>query len=397
MRTGRARSPYRPGMGLDPPYLGDRDTQIRRFEEFLTEPGGAHNVLVTGLRGVGKTVLLNNYSDVAESSGWLVVDREWNQNDGAPEVFRQLVLEDLVRLALKLSVAERVKSTAQGLARALRGILGGLTVEYEGIGVRYEAGDQGVRRRLDDELREALLEVGQLCARSDEYHGVIVRYDEFHSVEEKPGATTISALLSSVAAAQQRELPVMLILCGLPPIIEHLVAAKSYSERMFTPERLANLRPDEARAALVDPAEGLGRHFHPAVIDAVLNDTQGYPYFIQLYGDRLWKGTSEEVITLDDFERLRPAILSDLDDLFFEGRYQRATPRERSILHAIASFGGEDATVKQISASTELKNNEIQPMLANLVDKGLIFRPGRGQVAFTAPMFGAYLRRSEPH
>jgi hypothetical protein len=292
-------------MGLDPPYLGDREEQIQRFRDFLDEPEAGHNLLVTGLRGVGKTVLLKHYGDAAESAGWLVADREWNQNDGAPAVFRQLVLEDLVRLALKLSAAERVKSAAQKLARSLREVVSGISVRYEGVEIGYAPQDRpNVPRRLDDELREALFEVADLCARSDRT-GVILRYDEFHVVEEKRGSTTISAMLSAVAAAQQQGLPAMLILCGLPPVVEHLVHAKSYSERMFAPERLANLRSDEARAALVDPARTLGRYFEDAVVEAALDDTQGYPYFIQLYGDRLWKGTKERTITLTAFNHLR--------------------------------------------------------------------------------------------
>jgi len=144
--------------------------------------------------------------------------------------------------------------------------LGGLGISYEGVELTYEShAQQATPRRLDDELRDVLLEVGDLCARSDR-KGVILRYDEFHVVEEKRGTTTISALLSAVATAQQRGLPVMLILCGLPPIVEHLVQAKSYSERMFTPERLANLRPAEASAALIDPAAAPGREFEPAAI-----------------------------------------------------------------------------------------------------------------------------------
>jgi len=133
--------------------------------------------------------------------------------------------------------------------------LGGLAISYEGVELKYDSHEQqATSRRLDDELRDVLLEVGDLCARSDR-KGVILRYDEFHVVEEKRGTTTISALLSAVATAQQRGLPVMLILCGLPPIVEHLVQAKSYSERMFTPERLANLGPAEASAALIEQAK----------------------------------------------------------------------------------------------------------------------------------------------
>jgi hypothetical protein len=384
-------------MGLDPPYLGDRQPQIQRFRDFLEDPAGAHNVLVTGLRGVGKTVLLKHYGDIAEGAGWAVAEREWSQNDSDPAMFRQLLLEDLVRLALKLSVTERVKKTAQDFASALRGLLSGIRVEYEGIGLRYDAqGGHRPPRRLDDELREALVEVGELCLRS-ERTGVILRYDEFHVIDEKKGASTLSGLLAAVAAAQQQNLPVMLILCGLPPMIEHLVQAKSYSERMFAPERLANLQGNEAQAALVDPATELGRNFEDTAVMAILNDTQGYPFFIQLYGDRLWKGADERQISHADFIRLRPSILRDLDDLFFEGRYQRATPRERVVLHAVSSHGGESVSVKQLGQAANLKNNEIQPIVASLINKGLVYRPNRGVIAFTAPMFGAFLRRTEPH
>jgi hypothetical protein len=127
-------------MGLDPPYLGDREEQIQRFRDFLEEPEARHNALVTGLRGVGKTVLLKHYTDAAESAGWIVADREWNQNDGEPAAFRQLLLEDLARLALKLSATERVKSAAQGLARSLRDLISGIKVRYEGVEVGYDRG-----------------------------------------------------------------------------------------------------------------------------------------------------------------------------------------------------------------------------------------------------------------
>src|SRR5260370_8080997 len=161
-----ARSPYRPGMGFEPPYLGDRDEQIERFREFLEEPEAAHNVLVTGLRGVGKTVLVNNYSEAAETTGWVIADREWNQNDGDPGAFRHLVLEDLARLSLKLSVGERVKKRAEGLARALRGALGGLGISYEGVELKYDSHEQqATPRRLDAELPDALLARGHLPPR----------------------------------------------------------------------------------------------------------------------------------------------------------------------------------------------------------------------------------------
>ena len=212
-------------------------------------------------------------------------------------------------------------------------------------------------------------------------------------MRERRGELTLSALLAAVAAAQQRSVPVMLVLGGLPPLVENLARSKSYSERMFIPERLGNLRPPEDRAALVDPAVRHGRRFEDEVVDAVMEDSGGYPFFIQLYGDGLWNGSNGPTITMRDFRRLRPRILALLDEGFFESRYQRAGAVERRVLHAIADQGGESATVEMVQIRTGWSNSELQPRLAALVAKGLVYRPSRGRIAFTAPMFGAFLRR----
>jgi len=236
-----------------------------------------------------------------------------------------------------------------------------------------------------------LQQLGELCQRS-EHPGFVLRYDEFHVVEEKTGQFTLSALLSACAAVQQRGIALMLVLCGLPPILENLARSKSYSERMFTLEHLGNLRPPEDGFALVDPARSLGRDYEAEAVEVILRETAGYPYFIQLYGDLLWRGTPADFIKLTDFQRLRPEIESVLDRGFYESRYLRTTARERAVLHAIAR-AGEQATVRKIQAASGLANNVLQPTLASLVRKGLVFRPARGVVAFSAPLFGAYLRR----
>ncbi len=390
--VNRPRSPYRPGMGTDPPYLGDREPQLRRFREYLDEPGVAHNVLVTGLRGVGKTVLLNHYREEAEQAGWLVIDREWAEADAEPPTFARTVLADLQHLARRLSLSERVKSAAGGLATGALDLLSGLGVSYEGVELTYRRGERRTSPgRLDDDLRQALQQLGELCQRS-EHPGFVLRYDEFHVVEERTGQFTLSALLSACAAVQQRGIALMLVVCGLPPILENLARSKSYSERMFTLEHLGNLRPPEDGIALVDPARSLGRDYEAEAVEVILRETAGYPYFIQLYGDLLWRGTPADLIKLTDFQRLRPEIESVLDRGFYESRYLRTTARERAVLHAIAR-AGEKATVRKIQAASGLANNVLQPTLASLVRKGLVFRPARGVVAFSAPLFGAYLRR----
>lgn len=385
-------SPYRPGMGLDPPYLGDREPQLSRFRGFLAEPGVPHNVVVTGLRGVGKTVLLNHYSAEATDAGWLVAEREFSDADAAPEVFARLLLTDLFDVVRKLSLSRRVRETARAAAERVLNLIGSIRVSYGDVEVGYHqerAG--GASHRLDDDLRAVFQDLGPLC-NPVSHPGVILRYDEFHVIRERAGDLTLSALLAAVAAVQQRGVPVMLVLCGLPAVLENLSRSKSYTERMFVVEELRNLRPPEDRKAFADPAEHLGRRYEPPVIEAVLGETAGYPYFLQLYGDALWKGSRGPAITGDDFQRLRPEILASLDHSFFEARYLRTSPGERILLHAIAQYG-ESARIEDLQQATGKPNNVLQPMIARLIQKGMLYRPARGHVAFTTPLFGAFLRR----
>lgn len=389
-------SPYRPGTGLEPPYLGDRQAQLDRFRSFLQDPRHPRNLVVTGLRGVGKTVLLNHYSHLAESAGWLAVEREFSEADADPALFARTLLDDLARLTRRLSRSRRLGGAAAAAAEGVVSFLGTLSVSYGEVtvGITPRGIQSEISGRLDDDLREALLRVGQLCART-EHPGFVLRYDEFQVIREKRGRLTLSALLAAVAGAQQREVPVMLVLCGLAPLLENLSRSKSYSERMFSIEELGNLRPPEDRAALVDPAARAGRRFEDDAVDFVLADSAGYPFFLQVYGDALWLGARGEVITLADFRRLRPAILNGLDRGFFEARYLRASRNERALLLRIAEEG-EWATGEHLQRRSGLRNNQLQPLLRSLLDKGLVYRPQRGTVAFTAPLFGDYLRRRPP-
>ena len=386
-------SPYRPGMGLDPPYLGDRHDQLHRFDTYLVDPGGSHNVVVTGLRGVGKTVLLNRYSAAASAAGWEVVEREFSDPDATPGAFAQLVIGDLMTLARRLSMVERLKAAASQLVTQVLDQLTNLSVSYGGIQVGLAPGHQhpGGRRRLDDDLRGAFAAVTDLCLRAGR-RGFVLRYDEFHVIHERTGEATLSALLAATAGVQQRGVPMLMVLCGLPPLIENLGRSKSYSERMFSVEELANLKPPEDRHSLIEPATRGGRIIEPEVVDQVMADTAGYPFFIQLWGDALWRGAPARVIGSADYESLRPRIIDALDRGFYDARFARVGPKDRRLLLAIAEHG-ERAPVAAIRSARGMANSQLQPALSRLIRSGLVYRPERGVIAFTAPMFGSYLRR----
>lgn len=393
MTTAWAPSPYRPGNGIDPPYLGDREEQIEAVRAFLKNPRHPRNVLITGLRGVGKTVLLNHMQAEAEAAGWIVVDREFSDADAEPLAFANALLTDVNRALRRLSLSARLREKAGQLLQTAIDSVGALAVSYGEFKVSLDTKRRRESpRRLDDDLRDALMRICELCQKS-EHKGLALRYDEFHVIREHAGAPTLSALLSATSAAQQHSLPLMLMLCGLPPVVDNLARSKSYSERMFATQELGNLRPPEDRAALVDPGVRNGRRYADDVVDAVMEDSGGYPFFIQVYGDALWTGALGEVIAMPDFKRLRPRILATLDAGFFRARYVRASPNERSLMRNIAEQG-ESATIEQLQHTSGRKNNEIQPMLSALIQKGLVYRPERARIAFTAPMFGAFLLRT---
>jgi hypothetical protein len=394
MATVWPSSPYRPGNGIDPPYLGDREEQIEAVRGFLRNPRHPRNVLITGLRGVGKTVLLNRIQAEAEAGGWIVVDREFSESDADPNAFANALLTDVNRALRRLSLSARLKDKADQMLQAAVDLVGALTVTYGefkvSVDTRRKRGE--APRRLDDDLRDAFTHICELCLKS-EFKGLVLRYDEFHVVRERPGALTLSALLTATSALQQRSLPLMLMLCGLPPVVDNLSRSKSYSERMFATLELGNLRPPEDRAAFVDPAVRLGRRYADEVVDAVMTDSGGYPFFIQVYGDSLWTGSQGETIGMPDLKRMRPRILATLDAGFFRARYVRASPHERLLMRDVARFG-ESATIEQLQQASGKRNNELQPTVSALIQKGLVYRPERARIAFTAPMFGAFLLRT---
>src|SRR6266571_6560884 len=390
-------NPFRPGMGLDPPYLADRTTQLARFDQYLTGfPVFPRNVRLTGLRGVGKTVLLQHYAALAEDRGWVVVRRECSEHLQNESTFALALVEDC-RSAVEHSsrtLALRQRSTAA--ARRALDLLGGLTVTLEGVTLAVKPPTYATRQPavLEDQLFQAL-ELACEGATGARRPGVLFCYDEAQVLADSPRRRQfpLGIFLASVARAQRSGLAVMLVVSGLPTLTDNLARAKSYSERMFQAELLDALRPPEDALAFVRPFESSDRGVDPGVVESVRHDTGGYPFHIQFFGALLWEAcVPSPRITNSDFVRHRPAILRALDGAFFDARLARTSGLERRVLRAVAA-GGENAALHVVRASLNLPNHRIQPVIADLEAKGLLYRPERGRLAFTVPLFGDYLRR----
>jgi len=279
------RNPFRPGMGLEPPYLADRQYQLQRFARYLNGfPEFPRNVRVIGLRGVGKTVLLQRYAALAEESEWVVVRRELGTDLQDEAAFGLAVLDDcrfaLDRVSRRTAAARHSKAA---IAHALD-LLGGISVGLAGISLTVRMPSTAIRQRpvLSDQLFSAL-EATCRTATSAGRRGVILCYDEAHLLRDSANQRQypLSALLAAVARAQREPIPVMLVVCGLPALTDNLALAKSYSERMFQAEVLDALRPPEDQHAFERPLSESHRDFEPELIEAVRGDARGYPFHIQ--------------------------------------------------------------------------------------------------------------------
>jgi len=399
-----ARNPYRPGVGTRPPYLAGREQQIHRFRRLLEDyPEKRRNLRVTGLRGVGKTVLLKEYERIARRHDWVVVRRDWSSRLCDEADFATAIADYLREAVEALSVKAKLKNRATAAIKAISQVQVQLA---EGVTVSVgPGGERPVSSVLEDRLRVALARVGEIAQAQD--RGVALLFDEAHSVYDREGKHQfpLGALLSALVAVQdgdERPSPVMLVLCGLPSLTGNIHAARSNAERLFRAEGIANLSlepqsPEElstAAQALVRPASDIA--YAPGMAERIARDVDGYPYFIQWFGEALWDAADLEdttTITAELYERERSAIQRSLDEEFFEPRYRDARQADQGTLRVAASLGGERFTKADLDATTSRSTGALAQSLIRLIADNLVYRDDHGVYAYTAPMFGDFMRR----
>ena len=402
-----ATNPFRPGVGKSPPYLADRDEQLRHFRRYIADfPENRRNVRVTGLRGVGKTVLLKEYRKAARAKRWIVVRRDVTPRLNQESDFVLAITTDLGSVITELSLVAKLGKLVNAAREAVTAVID----LGEGVTIKVGVGQAAKDAILEDRLRDALFKVGELAAKASV--GVLFLYDEAHVLFDRPKAHQfpLSALLGAFVQVQEDDdenLPVMLVMCGLPPLITNLQAARSHSERLFKVEELGNLRlehqrdePSPAAAALTKAVEHSGIAFPMEIAERVAADVSGYPYFIQWYGEALWDAADDAGRDLIDaalYEAAKQPIQEGLDREFFEGRYDEAKRAEQLTLRVAGSLGGEGLRVGDlIEQFTSLKPNAVQQSLNRLTQNNLMYRVRYGEYAYTAPLFGDFLRRRHP-
>ena len=383
-------NPYAPGAGSRPPALTGRDPQIAAFGILLKRLAAgrsAKSMLVTGLRGVGKTVLLQRFRDMAEQVGYRTGDVEITHDTA----FKPTMARLSRRILLALDPAERVKDKVWQAARVFKAFSLKLPEGYE-IGLDVDA----VRGRADsgdlgEDLGDLFIALGEAAAERGT--GVVLLFDEMQFLERRD----LEALIAAYHHAAQRELPLTIAGAGLPLLARLAGEAKSYAERLFDFPVIDRLSDDAAREALERPAGERDASFEPAATRAILAFTEGYPYFIQEFGLHVWNVAAGPTITLADAQAAKRIVLAQLDENFFRVRIARTAPAERHYLSAMASLGPGPYATGDIARALGKPVTAVAPVRAKLIEKGLIYSPEHGANAFTVPHFDDFVRRAYPH
>lgn len=381
-------NPYRPGAGTPPPALVGRDALIDAFGVTVRRavsgmPG--KSLMPIGLRGVGKTVLLNRFGEIAGDAGMTTAFIE------APETgdFRMLLAIRIRKILLGLERSGPTRAALRAL-RVLKTFALQLpdgtrvAIDVDALAGEADSGD------LASDLTDLLVATGE--AAGDRSAGLLLAIDEVQYLKGEE----LGALISAIHRTTQLSLPVTLVGAGLPQLPGLAGEAKSYAERLFDFPLIGSLDDEDARGAIAIPAEERGAGFTDGALDLVLAESQGYPYFLQEWGYHVWNDAAGSPIDEDDVRSVRPLVLDQLDRNFFLVRADRLTPRERDYLRAMAELGPGPHRSGDIAATLGVKVESVAPRRSQLISKGMIFSPAHGDTAFTVPLFDDYLRRTMP-
>lgn len=386
------KNPFSPGAGSPPPELVGRDPVLDQARVLLgrVKIGRAEkSMLLTGLRGVGKTVLLNDIERLAEAEGYRTIAVEAHEDKRlAPllAVHLRRLLFDLDRLA---GAGDKVK---RGLA-VLRSFIGAikLTVGEVDIGLDIEP-EQGAADSGDLEVDLPNLLVAVAEAAAERHSAVALLIDEIQYFDQKE----LGALIMAMHRVQQRQLPMVLVGGGLPILPGLAGESKSYAERLFSFPDIGALSATDAAKALQDPVRAAGVAFTDDALHEIFRLTKGHPYFLQEWGYQAWNLATTNPITLDVVHGATAIVRRRLDANFFRVRYERLTPGEKNFLRAMAELGPGDHRTGDIAEALSVKVNSLGPVRAKLIRKGMIYSPAHGDMAFTVPLFDEFMRRAIP-
>ena len=387
----RVRNPFNPGAGTRPPLLVGRGPQLSGITvavQRLSLGRFERSMLLTGLRGVGKTVLLNEFGVIAQSEGWVHAHIEATEDVRIAASLAGVAR----RVLIELSLRERAKDRARRALGVLRsfvkvhvplGDVGNITIDLDPLPGRADSG------QLDSDLAGLFTELGETARVGQS--GVLITIDEIQYLAK----SELSALIIGLHRVSQLGLPVLVVGAGLPSLPGLAGEARSYAERLFNFINIGSLDETDARRALVQPVEDEGASWHPEALQHVLISTQGYPYFLQEFGKQAWSQAEGPIIQMGDIQGAVVLAIDDLDRGFFRARIDRTTDAEREYLKSMASIGGPGPYKSgDIARAMGKKTTQTGPVRDSLIKRGLCYAPRHGELDFTVPMFDEFVRRA---
>ena len=385
-------NPFAPGAGTPPPELAGRDDvreTVRVAIERVRNRSPTKSILMVGLRGVGKTVLLDRMRDDAEGAGIQTLRVEASENRSLPAILAPQLRQALLRLSRN----EKAKDLAQRALRALAGFAKSLKIKYKDIEVGFDfdpepgLADNG---DLEQDLQALLESAG---AAAQEAGSVLAIFaDELQYVKEDE----LAALITALHRTAQRRLPVVLVGAGLPRLRGRMGRAKSYAERLFDFPEIGPLPPDATKLAIAKPANDRGVEVTAEALDLIVTKTHGYPYFVQEWGKHSWDAAKASPITQADVENASTAAIAALDESFFRVRFDQLTPAEKGYIRAMAELGPGPHRSGDIADELNRDVTSLGPTRNKLISKGMIWSPNHGDTAFTVPMFDEFMHRIMP-
>lgn len=385
-------NPFSPGAGNQPPELAGRSELLYKVEVLLARVKAGRSeqsMFMVGLRGVGKTVLLNRVREMAEEQGYQALLIEAHESKSLPLLLLPPLRQVLFALDRMQNISQKVK---RGL-RVLRSFIGGVKLKMGdaefGLDIDPETGsaDSG---DLEADLAELFVAVGEAAA--DRGKAVAIIVDELQYMTE----VEMSALIMAIHRVSQRNLPLVLIGAGLPQLVGLAGKSKSYAERLFIYPEVGALSLQDASLALQGPVSTQGVAFTTEALAEIFRVTQGYPYFLQEWGYQSWNMAQQSPIDLPLIKRTTIASTIRLDQSFFRVRFDRLTPREKDYLSALAEMGAGNQRSGGVAERLGVKVQTIAPLRSSLIKKGMIYSPAHGDTAFTVPMFDDFMLRTMP-
>jgi hypothetical protein len=400
MNSSEFKNPYRPGAGHMPPYLAGRENEYEQFDRLLEQEEILENLVLTGLRGVGKTVLMETFKPRALAAGWLWATADLSESASISETaLAQRLLADLALVTSAISVSNPAKATGVGFAAPS----GPDEVPLShNVLVEVYNGTPGL---IADKIK-ATLEFAWEQMKDQGQRRVIFAYDEAQNLSDHAAKEQfpLSVLLDVFQSIQKKGIPFMLVLAGLPTLFPKLVDARTYAERMFRVLTLSKLGPDDSREAIVKPIEyaGCPVRLTPESVEIIVFESAGYPYFIQFICREVYDVFIRQ--HADEEEKSVPveAIQHKLDADFFAGRWAKITDRQRELLWVVAQLDrpDEEFTIQELTETAKdllvksFSSSNANQMLGALTERGMIYKNRLGKYSFAVPLLGRFISRT---